>query len=347
MTAVDSLRIRIGSDGPIPFDVFQELALYGPEGFFTTGPLRSAATGDFLTSPEVSPWFGALLGRYAAGRTAAFESPVVVEVGGGSGSLLESLLAECPADAWVVEASPMARDALTAVVPPGHVVATLDEVPRRFDGIVVANELIDNLPVALAVRRGSRWVEHSVGLEGSGFAFIETPARVEVAAWADRFGGAVPEGGIVEVQLAAGIWLATAMAKLRRGSIVIVDYGGTVDELEPRRQTGTLRTYRGHHLGPDPLLEPGLTDITVDVNFSALVAVAEEHGDAVHLMRQDDFLAEWGLRDIVSELRHRELELARGGDTMGQLQVRSERIAAETLLHPRGLGDFRVLVVDM
>ena len=65
------------------------------------------------------------------------------------------------------------------------------------------------------------------------------------------------------------------------------------------------------------------------------------------LQRQDDFLAQWGLRDAVRDMKHRELEAARAGDTMQQLEIRTERIAAETLLHPRGLGDFRVLVVEV
>ncbi len=92
-------------------------------------------------------------------------------------------------------------------------------------------------------------------------------------------------------------------------------------------------------------MEPGETDITVDVNFSALVEVAEETGARTVLQRQDDFLSEWGLRDAVRALKLRELELARAGDTMAQLAAKSERIDAETLLHPRGLGDFRVLTV--
>jgi SAM-dependent MidA family methyltransferase len=133
---------------------------------------------------------------------------------------------------------------------------------------------------------------------------------------------------------------------LQGGVIVLIDYGGSVEELEPRRQQGTLRTYRAHHLGPDPLLEPGETDITVDVNFTALVAVAEDAGARVTLHRQDDFLSKWGLRDAVRDMKHRELAAARAGDTMHQLEIRTERIAAETLLHPRGLGDFRVLVVE-
>jgi SAM-dependent MidA family methyltransferase len=340
------LHDRIEADGPVHFDEFMEIALYGDGGFFTTGPLRSAATGDFLTSPEVSPWFGRTLGRFLAAKGVERH---LVEVGAGSGSLLETLLPELGVgvEAWAVEASPMARDSLGDVVESGRVVGSLSGLPAPLSGAIIANELIDNLPVALAVRRGSAWVEHAVAAAGDGFEFVEVPVRPAVAEWADRFGGAVSEGGIVEAQLAAATWLTDALALLETGVAVLIDYGGTVEELEPRRQQGTLRTYRGHHLGPDPLLEPGETDITVDVNFTALGAVAEAAGAQATLQRQDDFLAEWGLRDEVRDMKHRELAAARAGDTMLQLEIRTERIAAETLLHPRGLGDFRVLTVEV
>jgi SAM-dependent MidA family methyltransferase len=125
---------------------------------------------------------------------------------------------------------------------------------------------------------------------------------------------------------------------------VVIDYGGTAEELESRRTQGTLRTYRRHHLGPDPLSEPGATDVTVDVDFTAMIAAAESSGATAELLRQDDFLDGLGLRAVVRDLRHRELDLARAGDAMDRLVVRSEMTNAETLLHPRGLGDFRVLV---
>jgi SAM-dependent MidA family methyltransferase len=341
-----ALRTRIAR-GPTYFDEFMDIALYGPGGFFASGPLRSAATGDFLTSPEVSPWFGKTIGRFVAAKTEGWEKVQVVEVGGGSGSLVEPLLDELPlpAEAWAVEASPMARDSLGAVLPAERVVAGLEELPDSLAGVLVANELIDNLPVALAVKHGSGWVEHAVDVDGEVFVFVEAPARPDVTAWAERFGGKVPDGGIVEVQLAATAWLRRAI-DLIDGFIVLIDYGGAVEDLEPRRQQGTLRTYRGHHLGPDPLLEPGETDITVDVNFTALQAVSAERGCVATVHRQDDFLAAWGLREVVAEMRRRELELARAGETMQQLAVKSERIAAETLLHPRGLGDFRVLIIE-
>jgi SAM-dependent MidA family methyltransferase len=213
-----------------------------------------------------------------------------------------------------------------------------------LNGVIIANELLDNLPVSLAIRSGSGWVERWVGATDDRFGFVTAEVRPDVAAWCDAYAGAVPEGGMVEVQQEAAEWVRAALGRIGRGALVIIDYGGTAEELEPRRTQGTLRTYRSHHLGPDPLLEPGATDVTVDVNFTAMVAAAEEEGAAVELHRQDDFLDGLGLREVVSSLRHRERDLARSGDSMQRLIVRSEATDAETLLHPRGLGDFRVMI---
>ena len=168
-----------------------------------------------------------------------------------------------------------------------------------------------------------------------------------MVSWCDAYAGEVAKGGMVEVQLVAEEWVGAILGRIDRGSLVVIDYGGTAEELEPRRTQGTLRTYQRHHLGPDPLTEPGATDVTVDVNFTALVAAAEAAGASVGLHRQDDFLADLGLRDVVKALRHQELELAKGDDAMARLKVRSELTDAATLLHPRGLGDFRVLVATV
>jgi SAM-dependent MidA family methyltransferase len=248
---------------------------------------------------------------------------------------------------WAADASPAAREHLETIESINSVVADLEEVPEGFDGVIIANELLDNLPVAIAVWSDEAWEERWVGIATAGqipFALIAEPARPEVSAWADAFAGKVPEGGLVEVQLAASAWLAAALDRLDRGAVVVVDYGGTAEELEPRRTLGTLRTYRAHHLGPDPLAEPGETDVTVDVNFTALLVVGERQGIEATLMRQDGFLADLGLRDELSRIRREELDEARSGDAMKRLVLRSERTDAETLLHPRGLGDFRVLV---
>jgi SAM-dependent MidA family methyltransferase len=148
----------------------------------------------------------------------------------------------------------------------------------------------------------------------------------------------------VEVQLAASKWTGDVLRRLDAGSVLVFDYGDLADNLLPRRHDGTLRTYRAHHLGPHPLDEPGQTDITADVNFTALIAAAEAAGAVVELRRQDDFLTDLGLRDRLSELRHLELEAARSGNDAERLRLRTKKTEAETLLHPRGLGDFRLLV---
>ena len=346
MSVLDLLKARIASHGPLYFDEFMEAALYGPGGFFAGEVLRSVKGGDFLTSPEVSPLFGSSLAEFVRRERDRLGDPFrLVEAGAGSGSLLAPLLETVAVDAWAVEISPPARLALERVLPTERIVRSVAEAVGR--GVVIANELLDNLPMAIAVRRGEGWTEQSVAATGDGLEIVETEARVEVAEWAKRFSGPVGEGGLVEVQLAAAGWVEQVLDRLEAGALVVIDYGATAEDLESRRTTGTLRTYRSHHLGPDPLYAPGETDITADVNFTALLAVAEAAGASVELHRQDDFLAELGLREVMSELRHEELDLARSGDELARLQARSRRTDADALLNPRGLGDFRVLVARL
>jgi SAM-dependent MidA family methyltransferase len=340
------IQNRISAQGPIPFEVFMEMSLYHPDlGFFGTDRLRSEKAGDFLTSPEVSALFGESLAEFVSLERERIGEPFqVVEVGAGSGSLLRSLLSKIDVEAIAIEASPAARNSLREVLPQD---AIRTDLPERIRGVILGNELIDNLPMALAQRVGDGWRERWVGSDGGDLSFIDAEPRPKVEAWLDSYAGEVTDGGWVEVQLAAAAWLRGALARLDQGSVLLIDYGDTAENLLPRRQDGTLRTYRAHHLGPHPLDEPGETDITADVNFTALMATAEGSGATVRLSRQDDFLTELGLRDRLSALRHNELEAARLGDDLARLHARSLKTEAETLLHPRGLGDFRVLIASV
>jgi SAM-dependent MidA family methyltransferase len=346
MTLKQLILDRIASEGPIPFEVFMEMALYQPGlGFFATEMLRSDRGGDFLTSPEVSPLFGETLATFVSAERDRIGDPfLLVEAGAGSGSLLSALLATTEVPAVAVEASPAARASLETVLGVDRVVESL---PGRWRGVLLANELIDNLPMALAQRIGGFWRERWVGAEGDELTLVDAKPRPQVLAWLERYAGEVSDGGWVEVQLEAATWLGDVIGRLDAGSVVVIDYGDTAENLLPRRQDGTLRTYRAHHLGPHPLDEPGETDITADVNFTALVATAIEAGATTRLLRQDDFLNELGLRERLSDIRHEELAAARSGDEVARLRARSLKTGAETLLHPRGLGDFRVLIATI
>lgn len=345
----DALIARIEAEGPLPFEEFMRAALYDPAGgFFAGAVLRSDREGDFLTSPEVSEMFGETLATFVRAEASRIgsEAPDIVEAGAGSGSLLRPLLdAVGPVGGvWAVERSPAARASLGDRVPEATLVEDLVAVPGGRRGVILANELLDNLPAALAVRTGDGWSEQQVGVTVGELVLVEVPARPGVAAWADANAGDVGVGGKVEVQIEAGEWVAAAIGLLEEGALVAIDYGDTSEGLAPRRAEGTLRTYRKHHLGPDPLLEPGATDITMDVAFSAMMAAAVAAGAEVSLYRQDDFLGHLGLGGRLEAMRQHELELARTGDAMGRLQVRSRIADGRTLLHPRGLGDFRVMI---
>jgi SAM-dependent MidA family methyltransferase len=342
----DLIQDRISEDGPLPFEGFMDMALYHPDlGFFSSDRLRSEKSGDFLTSPEVSRLFGETLSVFVSRERDRLGEPFqMVEVGAGSGSLIRALLSTLQVEVVAVEASPAARTALQNLLP----VQSIREVlPEGIRGVILANELIDNLPMALSQRVGGTWRERWVGSDDDGLVFVDADPRPEVEAWLEAYAGPVPDGGWVEVQLKASEWLTDGLTRLEEGSVVLIDYGDTAENLLPRRQDGTLRTYRAHHLGPHPLDEPGETDITADVNFTALMSAAEKAGASVTLLRQDDFLSSLGLRDRLSELRYAELEAARTGDEMARLEIRSLKTEAETLLHPRGLGDFRVLIATI
>lgn len=348
MSLKKHIHALISSEGPLPFDRFMEISLYHPEGFFGGDTLRSDRSGDFLTSPEVSSAFGETIAAYVAAEHRRVGDPfTLVEFASGSGSLLQPLLATYPVKAMAIEVSPAARSALGAALPDVEVRASLESREAPYCGVVIANELIDNLPMAVAQRIDGEWRERYVGVDGDVLTFVDAPPRASVDDWLARFAGNVPDGGWVEVQLAAAQWLRDVLAIVESGSIVLIDYGETTDGLLPRRDSGTLRTYRAHHLGPHPLDEPGETDITADVNFSALEAVARACGATTRLMRQDDFLTELGLRDRLSAIRREELDATRSGDELSRLKLRSDKIGIETILHPRGLGDFRVLIASL
>jgi SAM-dependent MidA family methyltransferase len=330
----EEIRAEIADAGALPFERFMELALYGEQGFYMRADGGSAGRrGDFITSPEVGPLFGAVVARYldAEWRRLGHPDPfTVVDAGAGPGTLARSVYAAHPecGDALryvAVEISPAQR----ARHPDGvESAARLPDGP--FDGVVLANELLDNLPFRLAVwDSGWREAYVEVGPDGrftevlSG-VFEPVPAVLPSTA---PFGARAP---LID---RAADFVGTARGQLRSGSLLVVDYGvAHTAGLARRSWREWLRTYRGNEHGEHYLASPGSQDVTIDVPFDQL-----PEPDA--LRSQAHFLARWGIDELVAEgKRVWHEQAARPG--LEAMKMRSRVSEAEALLAPGGLGGF-------
>ena len=344
---------------PLRFDSFMELALYGePDGFYASGRGAGRRTGDFLTSVEVGPLFGRLVARLAdrcweeLGRPSEF---ALVDAGAGRGMLARSVLVARPrcADAGalryvLVERSAALRREHEQLLehPPGPCAALesrADLPDGPLDGVVIANELLDNLPCRLLERTPDGWVEVYVSTEhpsGAGdLTEMLRPLAANVHVAADALAPEAPVGGRLPLATAAVEWVERALALLRRGSLVIIDYTDTSVSLAERSSWEWVRTYRGGVRGHDPLRDAGGCDITVEVPLDQLLGA--HPGAAV--CDQAAFLRSLGIDDLVAEGRTVWRERAAVGDLQA-LEGRSRVHEAEALCDPGGLGAFSVAV---
>lgn len=375
-----TLTERIRREGPIRFDRFMAAALYDPDGgFFTTGG-AGRGEGDFITSPEVGSLFGAVIARALdawwddLGRPDPF---VVVEAGAGRGQLARDVLRADPACApalryVMVERSAALRrrqhdylpveppeDALGPAVKlgdddddpelvpgTGPIVTQTEGFPAvPFTGVVLANELLDNLPFRIVERVPEGWSEVRVsGGDDGVFEEVLVNAEPDLASEADELFAAPPVGARLPVQAGVHDWLAECGAVMRRGFVALLDYGAEGAELAERPQAAWLRTYRSHERGGDPLAAPGTQDITADVALDAVRSGARREGfEPVGEFSQAQWLRDLGIDDLVEEGRRAWEAGAAAGD-LEALKGRSRIHEAQALLHPEGLGAHRVLV---
>jgi SAM-dependent MidA family methyltransferase len=354
-----------------------DACLYDPtDGFFVRGGAGRAGR-DFVTSPEVGALFGALVARALDGfweRLEYVDPYLVVEAGAGRGQLARDVLRAQPACRAalryvLVEQSAALRDEQgdgLAVEPPGEVlgpvlhgadpdepplvlpglgpvVTQLPELPAgSLTGVVVANELLDNLPFGVVERTTTGWCEVRVATDGDAFVEVLVPARDALVA--DLPDGVAP-GSRLPVQSGVAGWLVACAATLRRGYLVIVDYAAEPDELAARPSAGWLRTYAAHGPAGDPLAHPGEKDITADVDLAALRRAASRAGFIVEReLSQRQWLEELGVATLVDEARRTWEERGGIGD-LPALAARSRVSEASALLDESGLGAHRVAVL--
>lgn len=350
-----AIREEIRERGPITFARFMERALYEPgHGYYRrpeAGPGMAGA--DFLTAPEAHPIFGAAVGRVveqaweALGRPAPF---TITEPGAGSGALAAGLLGSLRdlgsplaevARYRPVEIEEARPDAIRARLDGLGLAGMLAGGPADGveAGVVVANEVLDALPVHRVVGRSGEVRELLVGLAADGgFAPVEAgPTTPELAARLAADGVVLAEGQVTEICLAIEPWLRTATAHLERGVVVLVDYTQEPAELHgPGRPDGTLRTFARHAVGGDPLRHIGRQDLTATVDLAAVRAAAASVGlEALGETSQAELIARVGTTDLVNAY------LTRPGATVQD--AFTLRSALLRLLDPRGMGGFRVL----
>ena len=337
-SAADDLHAAIlAAGGAIPFSQFMDLALYGPHGFYSTAG-HAGRRGDFITSPEVGPLFGLVLGNYVdevwhqLGEPARFD---VVEVGAGPGTLARGILAadlECR-DALryiAVEISKVQRERH-----PTGVVSVAEFPAEPIVGVVLANELLDNLPFHLMVFDDG-WRESWVSSTPAGFS-EELRAVANVPSFLPA---TAPHGARVPVQDEARRWVANVLEKIDRGRLVVVDYArSSTASVMSLGWRDWLRTYAQHGRGSHYLKDVGLQDITCDVILDQVFAGIESR-----IVTQSQFLREHGLDRAVEEGRaYWEAHASR--PDLRAMAMRSRVSEAEALTDPQGLGGFVVVEV--
>lgn len=343
---------RIRTSGPISFAEFMEISLYHPEyGYYARAARRTGRAGDFFTSVDVGPIFGELLARQFGEMWRLLGGPGqpfdLVEAGASNGRLARDVLDSAQrADPefyaalrlWLVEQSPAARAAQPETLGPhaGLLKYSGATTPEGIHGVVFANELLDALPThAVAMTEaGLREVFVDVAPAADsplGARFVECfrePSTPRLADYLSRAGAIMHKGARAEVSLAAEDWMKSAVTSLRRGFMVIVDYGHDEAELYGGpHATGTLTSFRQHTPLDDVLQMPGSCDITAHVDLTSVTRTAERAGlEVLGRLDQTYFLLGLGIADL------------------GTMSLQ-QRLAMKTLLLPGGLGSTHKVLV--
>ena len=328
------LRDKIAAaGGQISFAEYMHHALYAPGlGYYTAGTTKFGSAGDYVTAPEISGVFGAVLARQCANVIADVDNAAILEFGAGSGRLAADVLRTLvkldalPKCYRIIEVSAELRERqeqlLKAELPELlHKVRWLDGLPNTHSGIVIANEVLDALPVERFVRRATGVQQVCVAIEDDRFVLVERPAPEFLAAAVARIEGdlgqPLPNNYAAEICVAASPWITDLAAMVDTGIVFLFDYGVSRHEYyAAERSGGWLRCHFRHHAHDDPLILTGIQDLTAWVDFSAVARTAHENGfDIAGYVSQAHFLMGGGLDAELADMSElppdAQLELSR------------------------------------
>ena len=319
MNASRALQNLIANDirhhsGWISFARFMDLALYAPGlGYYSGGAAKLGKDGDFTTAPEMTPLFGQAIAQVAS-RLMAQSTPQILEFGAGTGRLAYDILNELSTQGvpvhryTILEVSAELRARQQRTLRGFPQVQWIDSLPGAFSGVVIANEVLDAMPVHLLVKTEQGWRERGIGLSNKNFVYRERACDPVLLGQIIR-PDALPIGYLTEVHPIAIGFIHSVADMLRAGyreigfggAALLIDYGFPEHEYYlPQRAQGTLMCHYRHHAHPDPLYLPGLQDITAHVDFSAIAQAAVDGGlDMLAYMNQARFLIDAGIGELL------------------------------------------------
>lgn len=355
---VDKLRHRITSQGPITFREWMSAALYDPEAGYYCAPDRKrwGREGDYRTSPERSILFSATFANYFSNLYKELGQPsywTIVEGGAGGGYFATNFLQQLKqqyseiftSTRYIIdEISLPCRESIRnrlQDLADKVSFSSLETMPA-FEGVVFANELLDAFPVHRVTTVGGELREFYVGLDANNEFEWRTGAISDgrILNQVQRTPAPLFNGQIFEVNLAMEEWLHCLSGKLKKGFVVLVDYGFEAEELfSAARPQGSLRAFRRHEFVDNLLSEPGKNDITASVNWTAVKQTSASLGFRVlEFSSQDKFLLKAGLLDQL------QLMVEQTNDEAVRARL---SIEAREMILPGGMADhFQVLVLS-
>jgi len=323
------LAARIRAEGPLTFDQWVEACLYDPQdGFYSSGG-SAGRRGDFITSPEVGPLFGTVLANWIDKVWANLGSPkgfVVLETGAGPGTLARSILKAKPKSLINGRYIAIERSEIQRKLHPAEAESLPSFPEESITGVVLANELLDNLPFRLCRGDGEKWRETLI-----------TEGFKEIIGNEVGLPLSLPpiEGAKIPIQTKASNWVQDALDIVDQGAVLVFDYCSTTSQMANEPQSEWLRTYRGHEKGNNPIANPGSQDITVNVALDQLPGEFSANSQA-------EFLTSHGIKELVKEGRRIWEKQAHIGG-LEAIEARSRITESEALLDPNGLGGFTTL----
>lgn len=333
--------------GWIPFSKYMELAMFAPGlGYYSAGAAKIGAAGDFTTAPEMSALFGATLAKQVT-QVLAVTAGDVLEFGAGSGKLACDILralekAGCePHQYLILEPSADLRErqkAFLAKEMPHWLsrIQWIDQMPENFCGVMMANEVLDAMPIELVSWQSDGVYERGVAIDGDQFVWLDRKLQsgplFDIAKSID-----VAPGYVSEIHRAGAAFVRSIGAALKHGVAILIDYG-FLDHAyyHADRSTGTLMCHYRHRAHTDPFFLPGVQDVTAHVNFTAMMDAAQSVGLEVEgFTTQAKFLIQCGITDQLGEINP--------ANTTQYLPLANQ---VQRLLSPAEMGElFKVLAL--